>query len=128
MRQLKKYIERFFKQLYDNELSYCLASLYNKIREIDYTIFYTQRKKTHLQLLIDRQTVALENKYIDLLDEQHVQCPEKIHDENIAKMKHDLNEIEYEYAHLEQYLNHLSDERKQKQQACDLLLSLKLAY
>ena len=128
MRQMQLYIERFFNRMYAYEMNDCLAMLSIKIRNIDHTIFYTQQKKTQLQLLIDRQTVALENKYIDLLDAQHMKCPEKIHGKEIAEMKANLNEIESEYALLEQYLNQLNDERNQKQQACDLLLTLKLAY
>ncbi len=109
-------------------MSDCLAMLSTKIRNIDETILYTQQKKTQLQLLIDRETVALENKYIDLLDAQHMRCPEKIHGKEITKMKVKLNEIESEYARLERYLTQLNAEKKEKQQECDLLLTLKLAY
>ena len=128
LRQVQQYLERFFNRLYVYEMSDCLAMLSTKIRNIDEMILYTQQKKTQLQLLIDRETVALENKYIDLLDEQHVQCPEKINGREITKMKRDLNEIEYEYAHLERLLNQLNNERNYTQQECDLLLTLKLAY
>ncbi|MHB7928105.1 hypothetical protein ACYCJG_04255 [Staphylococcus chromogenes] len=72
LRQVQQYLERFFNRLYVYEMSDCLAMLSTKIRNIDETILYTQQKKTQLQLLIDRETVALENKYIDLLDAQHM--------------------------------------------------------
>lgn len=128
MKQLKLYSERVLKSIYMNQIGICLTSLNTKIHDIDAMIRYLQQKKTQLKLLIDRQTIALENKYIDLLDEQHMQCPEKIHDKDITMMKQDLNEIEYEYAHLERFLNHLNNERKCTQQECDLLLTLRLAY
>ncbi|SUK12688.1 putative staphylococcal protein [Staphylococcus agnetis] len=128
MKQLKRYIERVLRTMYSHQLSACLVALNGKMHDIDATIRYLQHKKTQLQLLIDRQTIALENKYIDLLDEQHVQCPEKINGREITKMKRDLNEIEYEYAHLERLLNQLNNERNYTQQECDLLLTLRLAY
>ncbi|QPA25064.1 hypothetical protein ISG41_04315 [Mammaliicoccus fleurettii] len=125
---LRAYFERFFYELYHQVFSQYLNHLDLKIHDIDQALYYMQYKKVQLQLMIDRRTIELENKYIDLMDQHHIQCAKNIYGVDINTIKDDLNEIEKEYAQLESFYQQLNEDKNYVKRECDLLQLLLRAY
>lgn len=103
MQLMKTYMARFLNQCYQQGLYHYLTALDLKLQSIDETMCYIQRKKTQAQLMIDRRMLELENKYISLMDDYHIDHASNIYDATMASLKEELNKIESEYAQLESY-------------------------
>ncbi|QLK86388.1 hypothetical protein [Staphylococcus sp. 17KM0847] len=125
---IKIYIERFLKQCYQQGLSQYLMTLDVKLQTIDDTMRYIQYKKTQAQLIIDRRMIELENKYINLMDERHIDQASNLYDVAMTSLKEELNKIENEYAQLENYYSQLGEDKKYTKCECNLLRSLVNAY
>ena len=62
-------------------------------------------KKSINDYKIDTLTLSLENKYIDLVNNQAIYCAEEIHDNDIDMIKSQLNDAESYYARIEADIN-----------------------
>ncbi|KIX91249.1 hypothetical protein TP70_03305 [Staphylococcus microti] len=128
MQLMKTYMARFLNQCYQQGLYHYLTSLDLKLQAIDETMCYIQRKKTQAQLMIDRRMLELENKYISLMDDYHIDHASNIYDATMASLKEELNKIESEYAQLESYYSQLDADKAYTKCECHLLRTLVNAY
>ncbi|ARJ50153.1 hypothetical protein [Staphylococcus lutrae] len=125
---IKKDLETFFRNVYRQWLSQYLNHLDIQIRNIDCAMTYIQRKKSQMRMMIDRRTIELENKYIDLMNDYHISSAKNIESGDINSIKNDLNEIETTYAQLEHYFLKLSQDKGNMKKECDFVQSLMYAY
>ncbi|MEB6062001.1 hypothetical protein MXL22_13000 [Staphylococcus pseudoxylosus] len=97
-----------------------------KLRSIEMYINYLLERKVYVAKLIDNLTLSLENKYIDMIDEDYIYCAQEIKDIEIDRIKNDLNEMEADYARIESDLSQQAVERANIETECDLIERISL--
>lgn len=103
MNILDSYLQQFIKRITKKSINDYKMSLDKQIKNIDNYINYLREKRLQLKKLIDTLTLSLENKYIDLVNNQAIYCAEEIHD--IDMIKSQLNDAESYYARIEADIN-----------------------
>lgn len=121
---IKKMIDTLYFEMFQNYLE----KLDQQLENTTQAIRYIQNKKHQLQLMIDRQTIELENKYIDIMEQYQINIAQNIYCMDISKMKCALNEIENEYAQLENYVMRLNEDKDETKQKCHVVQALMNAY
>ncbi|MBI5974734.1 hypothetical protein [Staphylococcus canis] len=125
---VKRFIGQYFKSIYSQTFQHYLEYLANQLNNINHTIQYLQTKKKQLQLIIDKQTLALENKYIEVMEQNQIKMPQNIYCIDVHQIKENLNQIEKEYAELETYVLRLNEDKAYTKNQCDVLEALINAY
>ncbi|PTJ67298.1 hypothetical protein BUZ77_08945, partial [Staphylococcus saprophyticus] len=97
-----------------------------KMRSIEMYIKYLIERKAYVEKLIDCLILTLENKYIDMIDEDYIYCAQEIEHSEIEKIKKELNEMEADYARIESDLSHQAVERANIETECDLIERISL--
>ncbi|MBH9580649.1 hypothetical protein DOS70_07930 [Staphylococcus felis] len=121
---LKTLIEKYVHKLYYQIFNHYLEKLDVQLCNINQAIRYIQIKKQQLQLIIDKQTVELENKYIEIMEEYQIKTAQNIYCIGINQIKEELNEIENEYAQLETYALRLKEDKADTKEQCHVLQAL----
>ncbi|MFO3702524.1 hypothetical protein WER83_06485 [Staphylococcus felis] len=121
---LKTLIEKYVHKLYYQIFNHYLEKLDIQLCNINQAIRYIQIKKQQLQLIIDKQTVELENKYIEIMEEYQIKTAQNIYCIGINQIKEELNEIENEYAQLETYALRLNEDKADTKEQCHVLQAL----
>lgn len=121
---LKTLIEKYVHKLYYQIFNHYLEKLDIQLCNINQAIRYIQIKKQQLQLIIDKQTVELENKYIEIMEEYQIKTAQNIYCIGINQIKEELNEIENEYAQLETYALRLKEDKADTKEQCHVLQAL----
>ncbi|AVP37506.1 hypothetical protein DOS77_04845 [Staphylococcus felis] len=121
---LKTLIEKYVHKLYYQIFNHYLEKLDVQLCNINQAIRYIQIKKQQLQLIIDKQTVELENKYIEIMEEYQIKTAQNIYCIGINQIKEELNEIENEYAQLETYALRLNEDKADTKEQCHVLQAL----
>ena len=103
------YMEIYLNKIFKTSLRYNIddykMKLDKKLKDIEEYIAYLSEKRMQLKKLIDSISLALENKYIDLVNNQAIYCAEEIHDNDIDMIKSQLNDAESYYARIEADIN-----------------------
>ncbi len=76
MNILDLYLQQFIKRITKKSINEYKMSLDKQIKNIDTYINYLREKRLQLKKLIDTLTLSLENKYIDLVNNQAIYCAE----------------------------------------------------
>ena len=105
MNILDLYLQQFLKSTIKNSIDEYKMILDKKLKSIESYINYLSEKRVQLKKLIDTLTLSLENKYIDLVNNQAIYCAEEIHDNDIDMIKSQLNDAESYYARIEADIN-----------------------
>ncbi|REH88919.1 hypothetical protein DOS58_07670 [Staphylococcus felis] len=121
---LKTLIEKYVHKLYYQIFNHYLEKLDVQLCNINQAIRYIQIKKQQLQLIIDKQTVELENKYIEIMEEYQIKTAQNIYCIGINQIKEELNKIENEYAKLETYALRLNEDKADTKEQCHVLPAL----
>ncbi|REI09348.1 hypothetical protein DOS71_07695 [Staphylococcus felis] len=121
---LKTLIEKYVHKLYYQIFNHYLEKLDVQLCNINQAIRYIQIKKQQLQFIIDKQTVELENKYIEIMEEYQIKTAQNIYCIGINQIKEELNEIENEYAQLETYALRLNEDKADTKEQCHVLQAL----
>ncbi|WP_349420707.1 hypothetical protein [Staphylococcus felis] len=121
---LKTFIEKYVHKLYYQIFNHYLEKLDVQLCNINQAIRYIQIKKQQLQFIIDKQTVELENKYIEIMEEYQIKTAQNIYCIGINQIKEELNEIENEYAQLETYALRLNEDKADTKEQCHVLQAL----
>ncbi|PHK49528.1 hypothetical protein [Staphylococcus edaphicus] len=126
MNYITTYLDRMTKNTFYTSLIEYRQYLDKKLRSIEMYIKYLIERKMYVETLIDNLTIALENKYIDMIDEAYIYCAQEIEDSEIEKIKSELNEMEADYARIESDLSHQAVERANVETECDLIERISL--
>lgn len=78
--------------------------LKEKYDSMDAYMAYVQKKKMYVAEYISRITFALESKYIEMVEQQHMNCARISDHHQIEALQHELNQFESHYAKLEEDL------------------------
>ncbi|WP_326001159.1 hypothetical protein [Staphylococcus pseudoxylosus] len=126
MNYIKTYLEKMTKNTFYTSLVEYRQYLDKKLRSIEMYINYLLERKVYVAKLIDNLTLSLENKYIDMIDEDYIYCAQEIKDIEIDRIKNDLNEMEADYARIESDLSQQAVERANIETECDLIERISL--
>ncbi|MBM2659510.1 hypothetical protein [Staphylococcus pseudoxylosus] len=126
MNYIKTYLEKMTKNTFYTSLVEYRQYLDKKLRSIEMYINYLLERKVYVAKLIDNLTLSLENKYIDMIDEDYIYCAQEIEDIEIDRIKNDLNEMEADYARIESDLSQQAVERANIETECDLIERISL--
>ncbi|EKU46838.1 hypothetical protein C273_08561 [Staphylococcus massiliensis S46] len=121
MNFMQIYLQKLMQSWYQESIYHYQDVLDTKLKNINDYINYLKDKKDYIKEIIDSLTIELENKYIDMMEQHQIRYAENLSGQDIESMKHHLNEIEADYARLE---DHLSEQNRRKltmEQECDLL-------
>lgn len=94
------YLQHFLKSIIKNSVEEYKMILDRKIKNIENYINYLSEKRGQFKKLINTLTMSLENKYIDIVNNQGIQCAEEIHDQEIDNIKIKLDAIEAYYGRI----------------------------
>lgn len=126
MNYITTYLEKMTKHTFHNSLVEYQKFLDKKLRSIEMYIKYLLERKAYVEELIDNLTLVLENKYIDMLEENHIYYAQEIENSEIENIKKELNEIEAEYARMESSLSQQVTERAHIETECDIIAQMSL--
>lgn len=91
------------------------------MKDIEEYIAYLSEKRMQLKKLIDSISLALENKYIDIADLYNIRCAEEVHDNEIASLRNNLNQIEAYCAQIESKISEQAKEKMTIEKECHLI-------
>ncbi|HLR18698.1 MAG TPA: hypothetical protein VK115_02135 [Staphylococcus sp.] len=126
MKYITTYLEKMTKNTFHSSLVEYQQFLDKKLRSIEMYINYLIERKDKVEHLINKLTFSLENKYIDMLDKDYIDCAEEIEHKDIEKIKDELNEMEADYARIEADLSQQATERANVETECDLIERISL--
>lgn len=126
MNYITTYLDKMTKNTFYTSLVEYRQYLDKKMRSIEMYIKYLIERKAYVEKLIDCLTLTLENKYIDMIDEDYIYCAQEIEHSEIEKIKKELNEMEADYARIESDLSHQAVERGNIETECDLIERISL--
>ncbi|HCV2265528.1 TPA: hypothetical protein OV124_001939 [Staphylococcus aureus] len=111
MNYVERYIEQFLRATVRNNIKHYLLMLDEKMKNLDDYMRYLITKKEQLSKLIDSLMLTLENKYIDIAEAFQIQCAREINNQEIEKIKSELNKVEAYYAQIETQIQQTSTEK-----------------
>ncbi|ALM57459.1 MULTISPECIES: hypothetical protein [Staphylococcus] len=126
MNYITSYLEKMTKHTFRTSIVEYQRFLDKKLRSVEMYIKYLIERKGNVGSLIDRLTLSLENKYIDMLDKEYIDCAEEIEHKDIEQIKCELNEMEADYARIEADLSQQATERANIETECDLIERISL--
>lgn len=126
MSYLNDYLQKYSKKLIIKSMNDYKIILDIKLKNIERYINYLNDKKIQLLKLIDSLTTTLENKYIDLVETQNIQCAEEIHDYEINDIKKQLNQFEASFARIESDLVRRQKEKLETENECQIMQHISL--
>ena len=119
------YMENYLNHIFKSSLRYNIdeykMKLDKKIKSIESYIAYLNGKRAQLKKLIDSISLALENKYIDIADLYNIRCAEEVHDNEIASLRNNLNQIEAYCAQIESKISEQAKEKMTIEKECHLI-------
>lgn len=119
------YMEIYLNKIFKTSLRYNIddykMKLDKKLKDIEEYIAYLSEKRMQLKKLIDSISLALENKYIDIADLYNIRCAEEVHDNEIASLRNNLNQIEAYCAQIESKINEQAKEKMTIEKECHLI-------
>ena len=126
MNYITTYLDKMTKNTFYTSLVEYRQYLDKKMRSIEMYIKYLIERKAYVEKLIDCLILTLENKYIDMIDEDYIYCAQEIEHSEIEKIKKELNEMEADYERIESDLSHQAVERANIETECDLIERISL--
>ncbi|MCU5746218.1 hypothetical protein N9R04_05720 [Staphylococcus sp. SQ8-PEA] len=121
------YMEKMCYRIFMNSIEDYWQQLDNQLHSIERYIHYLLVKRKYVQELIDSLTVTLENKYIDMIDNQNHISACEIKGSEIDVITNTLNLIESEYANIESYLSAQAQKKVNTQAQFDMIDCLRVA-
>lgn len=119
------YMEIYLNKIFKTSLRYNIddykMKLDKKLKDIEEYIAYLSEKRMQLKKLIDSISLALENKYIDIADLYNIRCAEEVHDNEIASLRNNLNQIEAYCAQIETKISEQAKEKMTIEKECHLI-------
>lgn len=119
------YMEIYLNKIFKTSLRYNIddykMKLDKKLKDIEEYIAYLSEKRMQLKKLIDSISLALENKYIDIADLYNIRCAEEVHDNEIASLRNNLNQIEAYCAQIESKISEQAKGKMTIEKECHLI-------
>lgn len=126
MNYITTYLNRVCQQTMEDSLSTYREQLDQKLKSIERYINYLVQKRDYIGKMIDSLALRLENKYIDMIEKEYIDCAEEIEHDDIEAIKQKLNVMEADYARIETDLSLQAKEKINKETECDLIERISL--
>ncbi|RZH99756.1 hypothetical protein, partial [Staphylococcus condimenti] len=107
----------------------CQENLNKKLHSTKQYIQYLNRKRVYIVELIEKLTLEIENKYIDLLDQyqiSNIQRMENIENAELNALMKELNDAETDCARIEADLTYQNKIRITLERECDMIAQMSL--
>ncbi|MCD8916066.1 MULTISPECIES: hypothetical protein [Staphylococcus] len=129
MNILSLYLENFYHSTIRNSIVNCQEHLNRKLHSTQQYIAYLNRKRKNIVEYIEKLTMEVENKYIDLMDQyqiSNIQRMENIDNAELSALMEDLNEAESDCAKIEADLSRQNKTRITLERECDMIAQMSL--
>lgn len=129
MNILSLYLENFYHSTIRNSIVNCQEHLNRKLHSTQQYITYLNRKRKNIVEYIEKLTMEVENKYIDLMDQyqiSNIQRMENIDNAELSALMEDLNEAESDCAKIEADLSRQNKTRITLERECDMIAQMSL--
>ncbi|KOR12330.1 hypothetical protein AMC75_10380 [Staphylococcus carnosus] len=123
------YLEKIYQNTIKSSIVNCQENLNKKLHSTKKYIQYLNRKRVYIVELIEKLTLEIENKYIDLLDQyqiSNIQRMENIENAELNALMKELNEAETDCARIEADLTYQNKTRITLERECDMIAQMSL--
>lgn len=123
------YLEKIYQNTIQSSIVNCQENLNKKLHSTKQYIHYLNRKRVNIVELIERLTIEIENKYIDLLDQyqiSNIQRMENIENAELNSLMKELNAAESDCARIEADLSYQNKTRITLERECDMIAQMSL--
>ncbi|ANZ32980.1 hypothetical protein [Staphylococcus carnosus] len=123
------YLEKIYQNTIKSSIVNCQENLNKKLHSTKQYIQYLNRKRVYIVELIEKLTLEIENKYIDLLDQyqiSNIQRMENIENAELNALMKELNEAETDCARIEADLTYQNKTRITLERECDMIAQMSL--
>ncbi|AMY04420.1 hypothetical protein CD149_06725 [Staphylococcus condimenti] len=123
------YLEKIYQNTIKSSIVNCQENLNKKLHSTKQYIQYLNRKRVYIVELIEKLTLEIENKYIDLLDQyqiSNIQRMENIENAELNALMKELNDAETDCARIEADLTYQNKIRITLERECDMIAQMSL--
>lgn len=123
------YLEKIYQNTIKSSIVNCQENLNKKLHSTKQYIQYLNRKRVYIVELIEKLTLEIENKYIDLLDQyqiSNIQRMENIENAELNALMKELNDAETDCARIEADLTYQNKTRITLERECDMIAQMSL--